>query len=253
MSLLDYFFHPKKTGYDIPKTLTYGIIFILAILLIFKILKRLKVKIDKKLALAISPYIVFGGAIRVLQDAGILNSYLFVTPGIYVFVFSIVFSLILLGLLLERKKGIPYFKPVFLIGIILAALPLAFLEIVNFYGIGLVILFYLPWVLIFYFLKTWSLENRLVTLVQMFDATVTFTALQFFGFGEQHILPTLLIKLFSPVSFVFAKLITVVLILILIDKFAEDKEFSRFLKLCIGILGGATGSRDFIALATLIA
>ena len=253
MSLLDYFLHPKKTGYDIPKTLTYGIIFILAILLIFKILKKLKIKIDKKLALAISPYIVFGGAIRVLQDAGILNSYLFVTPGIYVFVFSIVFSLILLGLLLERKKGIPYFKPVFLIGIILAALPLAFLEIVNFYGIGLVILFYLPWVLIFYFLKTWSLENRLVTLVQMFDATVTFTALQFFGFGEQHVLPTLLIKLFSPVSFVFVKLITVVLILILIDKLAEDKEFSRFLKLCIGILGGATGSRDFIALATLIA
>jgi len=253
MSLLDYLLHPKKTGYDIPKTLTYGIIFILAIILILKILKKLKVKIDKKLAIAISPYIVFGGAIRVLQDAGILNSYLFVTPGIYVFVFSIVFSLILLGLLLERKKGIPYFKPVFLIGIILAALPLAFLEIVNFHGIGLVTLFYLPWVLIFYFLKTWSLENRLVTLVQMFDATVTFTALQFFGFGEQHVLPTLLIKLFSPLSFVFAKLITVVLILILIDKFAEDKEFSRFLKLCIGILGGATGSRDFIALATLIA
>lgn len=253
MSLLDYFLHPKKTGYDVPKTLTYGIIFILAILLIFKILKKLKIKIDKKLALAISPYIVFGGAIRVLQDAGILNSYLFVTPGIYIFVFSIVFSAILFSIYLEKKKGIPYFKPVFLIGIILAALPLAFLEIINFYGIGLVILFYLPWVLIFYFLKTWSLENRLVTLIQMFDATVTFTALQFFGFGEQHILPTFLIKLFSPVSFVFAKLIIVVLILILIDKFTEDKEFGRFLKLCIGILGGATGSRDFIALATLIA
>ncbi|MEM5790876.1 MAG: DUF63 family protein [Candidatus Aenigmatarchaeota archaeon] len=253
MSILDYFLYPKKSGYDVPKTLTYGIVFILAIFIVFKILKKLKIKIDKRLALAISPYIVFGGTIRVLQDAKILNSYLFVTPGIYFFVFCIIFPLILIFKFFENKKGIPYHKPVFLIGIILASIPLPFLEIKNFYGILLFILFYAPWVLIFYFFKKWNLENKLVTLVQMFDASITFTSIQFFGFGEQHILPTFLINIFSPISFIFAKLLAVILVLILIDKFSDDKEFNNFLKLCIGILGGATGTRDLIALATLIA
>ncbi len=252
MSILDYFLYPKKTGYDLPKTLTYGIIFIIAIFLIFKVLRKLKIEIDKKLVLAISPYIVFGSAIRVLQDAKILNSYLFVTPGIYFFVFCIIFPLILIFKFLEKKTKISYYKPVFIIGIILASIPLPFLEIKNFYGIFLSILFYAPWVLIFYFFKKWNLENKLVTLIQMFDATVTFTSIQFFGFSEQHILPTFLINIFSPASFLFAKFFAVVLVLILIDKFSEDKEFNKFLKLCIGILGGATGTRDFIALTTLI-
>lgn len=253
MSILDYFLYPKKSGYDIPKTLTYGIIFILAIFLIFKVLKKLKIKIDKGLALAISPYIIFGGALRILQDAKILNSYLFVTPGIYFFVFCIIFPLILIFKFLENKLKIPYYKPVFLIGVILVSIPLSFFEIKNFYGIFLSILFYAPWILIFYFFKKWDLKNRLVALIQMFDATVTFTSIQFFGFSEQHILPTFLINIFSPFSFIFAKLLAIVLVLILIDKFSDDKEFNNFLKLCIGILGGATGTRDFIALATLIA
>lgn len=252
MSILDYFLYPKKSGYDFPKTLTYGIIFIIAIFLVFKVLKKLKIKIDEKLVLAISPYIVFGSTIRVLEDAKILSSYLFVTPGIYFFVFSILFPLILIFKFLEKKIKIQYYKPVFLIGVILASVPLSFLEIKNFYGILLSIFFYIPWLLIFYFLKKWSLENRLVTLIQMFDATITFTSIQFFGFGEQHIVPTILISIFSPVSFLFAKLFVVALILILIDKLSEEKEFNKFLKLCIGILGGATGTRDFIALATLI-
>lgn len=253
MSILDYFLYPKKTGYDVPKTLTYGIIFIIAIFLIFKILKKFKIKTDKKLVIAISPYIVFGSAIRVLQDVGILSSYLFVTPGIYFFVFCIIFPLILIFKFLEEKTKIPYYKPVFIIGITLASIPISFLEIKNFYGIFLFLLFYAPWLFIFYFLKKWDLENRLVTLIQMFDATVTFTAIQFFGFGEQHVLPTFLISMFSPASFIFVKLFAIVLVLVLIDKFSEDKDFNRFLKLCIGILGGATGSRDLIALATLIA
>ena len=252
MSFSDYFLHPKKTGYDIPKTLTYSIIFIIAIILIFKALKKLKIKVDKRLALSISPFVVFGGALRVLEDLGIVSSYFFVTPGIYLFVFLIVFSLILVGKFLENRKSIPYHKIVFLSGVILTSFILPFIPFKNFYGLFFLLIFYSPWPILFYFLKFWSLENRLVTLIQLFDATVTFTAIQFFGFGEQHVLPTFLIEIFSPISFIFFKLFTVVLVLILIDKFCEDEEFKSFLKLCIGILGGATGSRDFFDLISLV-
>ena len=90
-----------------------------------------------------------------------------------------------------------------------------------------------------------------MTLIQLFDGTATFVALNFFGYYEQHIIPTFIINLFGPISFIFIKLITVVAILVLIDRISPDKEFNNYLKLIIGILGGATGSRDFLALIAL--
>jgi uncharacterized membrane protein len=114
-----------------------------------------------------------------------------------------------------------------------------------------VLLFYLPWVLLFSVLKRWSLTNRITTLVQLFDATITSVAMTFFGYGEQHVVPTAFINLVgTPFSFVILKIVGVVLALVLIDKLSDDKEFNNYLKLCIGILGGATGTRDFTCLLT---
>jgi len=264
MSLFDieYWLAAKAAGYDATKTTVFAVIFIIAVYLIYKLLTKLKIKVDIKLAIAIAPYIIFGGTIRVLQDSGILNSYLFVTPGIYVFVFAILIATILSALFLERRKGIPYFKTVFIVGMILVSVFIVFLKPVNFYGSALVVLFYLPWIIVFYFFKKWNFVNRMVTLVQMFDATNTFVALQFFGvsvfsasfgFYEQHVLPTFIINMFGPISFIIVKLVAIVAVLLLIDRFSEDKRFSNYLKLIIAILGGATGTRDFIALLTLTA
>lgn len=86
----------------------------------------------------------------------------------------------------------------------------------------------------------------------MFDASTTFVALNFFGYSEQHIFPNFIISLFGPASFIFLKLIGVVAALILVDKFSKDKEFNNYLKLCIGILGGATGARDLFTLFSLV-
>jgi uncharacterized membrane protein len=258
---LDYFLNPTKEGYTIEKTLTYGILLVIGIYLIYEIiLKKLKIKPDKRLVVAIFPYIIFGAGIRVFRDAKILTSDLFVTPNIYGFVATIVIAIIFISLYLQKKKGIPYFKSVFWLGLFLSLITIPFLKIVNPYGIFLVLVFISPWLLLFCFFKRWGLENRMTTLVQLFDATVTFVALNyfskpmasgFFGFVEQHVVPKFIIGLFGPISFVFVKLIVVVTILILIDKLSDDKEFNTYLKICIGVLGAATGTRDFIALATL--
>jgi len=257
---LDYFLAPKKTGYDIPKTLTYAVILIIAIYLIFKLLKKLKVRVDRRLVIAVFPYVIFGSVLRVLEDVGRVSSYIFVTPGIYFFGFFIFLSVFLISLAIERKKGIPYFKIPFVIGFILLFFTLAFHRPTNLYSLFLVIACFLPWPIIFFFFKRWGLANRIVSSVQMFDATVTFVALNFFGpsalggigFLEQHIAPTFLINLFGPISFIIVKLIVVVSILFLIDKFSDDKEFARYLKLIIGILGLATGTRDLIAMLVLL-
>ena len=251
-NLFEYFFYPKATGYDVPKTIIYSAILVVAIYLIFLALKKLKVKIDQRLFVGIAPYIGFGATLRVLQDAGIVNSFLFVTPGIYFLVFSIFFVLLLICLFIEKKRGIYYFKILFLIGLLLFAFSLAFIRPINFEGVFLVIVFYLPWLAMIYLFKKWSSLNRAVLSVQVLDANITFISINFFGFGEQHVLPTFLMNLFGPISFVFVKLIAIITILVLIDRISKDKEFNNYLKLIIAILGASTATRDFIALSTFI-
>ena len=253
LSNLDYFLWPKKSGYTPINTLLYGLILIVAIYAIYKILKKLRVKIDARLAVAVAPFVVWGAALRVMQDAGIVAGYLFVTPGIYVFVFAVVLAVLLAAIFLERKKNIPYFKTLFLAGVLLVAFTLPNLNFVNYDGALLVLAFFLPWPIILFLLKKkWSAENKVVLAMHMFDASATAVSMQFFGYGEQHILPTYLINMLGPLSFIPIKLIAIVAVLLLIDKFSDDKEFNLYLKLCIGILGAATGARDFIGLLGLV-
>jgi len=253
-NLIDYFLAPKQTGYDVPKTLIYALVLVVAVYSIYETLKKLKIKIDQRLAIAIAPYIVFGGALRVLQDAAVIDSYFFMTPGIYVLVFGITFSALLISIALQKRLGIAYYKTTFIFGMLLLPFTLAQLSFSNFYGGGLVFLFFLPWVVAFKVpcISKWAAENKIVTLVHMFDATTTVVSLSFFGYYEQHILPTFFINIFGPFSFIPLKALAIVGILILIDKLSDDKDkdrdFKNYLKLVIGILGAATGSRDFISL-----
>jgi len=250
--IMEYFLTPEATGYTIPKTLTYAIVLVIAVYAVYEILRKLKIKIDKKLAIGIAPFVILGGAVRVLEDSGLLSSYWLVTPGIYALIFSIVFPLLLISVWLDRHKKIPYQKTLFAVGTILAIFTFSKINFVNTYGLSLVLIFFLPFVIFFFwFVKKWSMENKLVTLTQMFDATSTFVAVNYFNYAEQHVIPTALIDLFGPFSFIVIKLVTVVGILVLIDRYSDDKNFNNWIKLCIAILGGATGTRDFVRLISL--
>jgi uncharacterized membrane protein len=245
---VDYFL---KTGYDMPKTLAYSIVFVIAAYLIFRLLKKINIKIDKRLAVSVTPYVIFGGILRSLEDAGVVSSYWFVTPGIYFFVFSVVLAVLAISMVLQTKRKIPYFKVLFMAGILLVSAAVTQVKPVNPSGVFLVGLFLLPWILIFYSIK-WGLANRIASLIQMFDATTTFVALNFFNYREQHVLPNFFINFFGPASFIFLKLIGVIAVLVLIDRFSTDKELNRYLKLLIGILGTATGTRDLFSLISLV-
>jgi len=249
-NLIDYFFRPIETGYTWEKTLIYAIIAIVAIFLIFKLLKKLKIKINGDFFLAISPYILLGSSLRAMKDLGKLESYVFVTPGIYFLIFVVTIATLLIFKLFEKRFRIPYYKPTFLLGLFLSSIVIAHLPFFNSYGLFLVLIFYLPWPLFFLSIK-WNLPNKIVSSVQMFDATVTFIAVNFFGYSEQHVLPTLLINLFGPLSFLISKVVAVIIALLLIDKLLEEEEMRNYIKLWIGILAGATGLRDFLCLLSL--
>lgn len=244
-----YFVNPiiLNQGYNPINTTTYAVILVIAAYIIYKILIKLKVKIDKRLGLAVAPYVVLGSSGRLLVDSGMTNSFLLITPLIYVVIFAVTLAVLLISRFLEKKFRVPYYKIMVSVGIVLVLFPLSYLRVGNPYALAYVAVFFAPWPVILYFIK-WSQANKIVLSVQMFDATNTAVALQFFGYSEQHVVPRFFIGLLSPWAFIPLKLLVVAAALILIDRYSNDKEFNNYLKLVIAILGGATSLRDFLRL-----
>jgi len=252
MNFQEWFYHYFfETGYNSVNTITYAFILVLSAYILFKILKKLKVKIDERLAIAVTPFVILGSSVRVLEDSRIISGGIFITPGIYFLIFFVTFFILLVSLFLEKRFHISYYKLMFIVGIISVSPLLGILNYRNFLGVGYVLLYFIPWV-IFLKIIPWLKENKIVTGLHTFDGTVTFVSMNYFSYYEQHFLPRYIINFIgTPLSFVFLKFILIAAILIFIDKYSEDKEFNNYLKLIIGILGASTETRDFLRLFCL--
>ena len=93
-------------GYTILSELTYGIILIFALYAIYKLLKRLKITVDWRFALALMPYILFGPISRALEDTGYFDEpvvYWFISPLIYLQIAIYALFFLFLGYYLEKK------------------------------------------------------------------------------------------------------------------------------------------------------
>ncbi len=236
-------------GYNIVNTLTYALLVVGFAWLSFKIIERFKITVDRKFTTAIFSLVFFGTSIRLLEEAGVSHSPLLVTPMIWIEMFAFVLLAFLASKIIERRFKFPYHKTMTILGIVLSVIPMFVIltRIHNFTGMAISLGLIAPFGILFYFLK-WKTANKLVTMSHMLDATATFTAIQIFGFTEQHVVPRLLISYFSPLSFIVVKLAVVVSILLILDKNPEDKNFNNFLKLIIAIVGFAPGMRDFFLL-----
>src|SRR3990172_4021717 len=124
-----YFINPivLNQGYNPINTTVYALMLVIAAYLVYRALSKMKVKIDRRLGIAIAPFIVFGSSSRVVVDAGIFFSFIFTTPLIYFVVFAAAFTTLVTSLYLEEKKKIPYHKTMFVVGIFLAIIPLSIL------------------------------------------------------------------------------------------------------------------------------
>jgi uncharacterized membrane protein len=248
---LDYFLNPTRfEGYDLPRSLTYIAVFLFCAYIILKLFKKNKLNLSKELILAVIPYIFLGSLLRVLRDLYILDYIFLTTPYIYLFV-SFIFSLITsFSFLLDKKLGVPFPKVAFIIGVILIGIFSSWIKVTNYYAIFLVFFPFSVIAVIVWLIK-WSYENKLVVLSQIFDGIVTSIAVTFFGYSEQHFIPRLMMFSLHPIVFPIVKLLIVALFLIIIDKSESDRETKKFVKLIIGGLGLATGTRDFLCLLSL--
>jgi len=94
-----------QEGYTIISEITYGIILVIALYVIYKLLKKLNILIDWKFCLALMPYILFGPVTRVLEDADYFNIpsvYWFISPLIYLQIAVYALFFVIMGYYFEK-------------------------------------------------------------------------------------------------------------------------------------------------------
>lgn len=251
------FLQPMCYYYTLEATLIYGLLLVAAVFSTYKILQKMKIKIDKNFAIALLPFILFGGSARALRDHDFFQGYLFCSPLIYFIIFAITFASLIAAIIIQKKIKkikIEYYKTLFAIGFALLLYNITMISIKNWFGFSVIIGLTIFWASLFFglhkfFPKLLSLTNSGILSAHLLDASSTFTALTFFGYYEQHVLPTFLIGLAGPWVMFPLKIFVVLPVLLLIDKYGEDKQFKNFLKIIILILGLALGTRDFLTVS----
>lgn len=258
--IMDNFFylHP---GYTTFNTIIFGLVLGLIILGIIKIFDVLD-KDPLDLIYPLIPIIVFGSTSRALVDNGIYpRIHLLATPGIYIFIGLMTIVLLLASIIVEKHSDVKYQNVIAIAG---SAMCVPNLVLIIFHGINLKVtlleLFLFVVISAIFILLKNKMEllrtrgNLEVLLAHVFDATSTFVAMDFFGYYEQHVLPTLLIN-FTHTAFVMypLKIGVIILILYIIDSQVNDKLANNMLKLSIFILGLAPGIRNFTTLILSLA
>ena len=256
------------TGYNPVNTVTYAILFALAVYAGYKasegkigLWKRYVIPVDWRFIVASVPFIVFGAALRVVNDA-FIHSVLLMSPLLWVWV-GLFYALTVplcyeLGSLLKVRWELIWG----VVGAVAAIFPLTTLAfyirniegalmILGLSGLWLAGLLAAKRVTMSKFL---SGENITVIGVHMFDASATFIAVAYFGYIEQHFAPRFLISTFGPWILFPFKFAVITLCLWLIDQTVPEKKekLGRILKLALLILGAATGTRDTLRVALLV-
>src|SRR3989344_3323461 len=287
-----YFIDPIifNTGYNPVNSTAYGIILIAAFILTYKLLQKMKIKIDKNFFFSIIPFIFLGAILRSLEDLweargiiseglmknfiivdanGVTRNLLLVTPIMYftiffIALFSLIFSIAVEKISKRNKKNIPYYYAWGFIGIVLSLYFFFQLSFADYLAMGMILGIFSLWVILFLGLREYgrrknkklfeflSLENTMIILAHMLDASSTFVALSYYGYFEQHFLPRFFIDILGPAAFFALKLQVILLALYYVDKEMENDGKRTFLKIVILILGLAPGLRDMLRLGMLV-
>ena len=242
-----------KQGYNPVNTITFAIILIIAVYLIFRYLNRLGIPFDLRFSVSNLTFVVLGSSVRVIEDAAFLKppvSYFFMTPFIYIIIFLITFPSLLITFKLKDKD---YWRYHAALGGFLSLAILIFLfsslKIVNWWVLPLSLLGASAFTLLFRIIasrvgKMNNPTSTLVMLAQMTDGFATFLGIQYLGYWELHVLPRFLINTFGPWIMVPAKFLLFLAIIYLLDTSEEGDDVKEFIKFVLIVLGFAPGIRD---------
>ena len=128
-------------GYTLVSEVGYVLVLLLALVGVYLLLRRLAIGDSRSLFYALFPFMLFGGALRTIEDAGIAAlaagsepliafpvSALIISPFIYVTVFAITLGAVGVGVALENRGVVDAYEyPVAAIGALLVASSVGYL------------------------------------------------------------------------------------------------------------------------------
>jgi uncharacterized membrane protein len=260
--LYKYYVEPVvfDTGYNPINTVTWAIILGLMLYVILRFFRWIGLEISEKLVLYTIPYILAGASLRVVEDANIVSKpfeYLLITPLIY----FLVFSFTLTSLLATKKIGGENFFPYALTGLIWLGLNLAILISEGFkYPIIIPVVFLMGSIVTAcIYLAAFRLQrldflylrlNFIIIYVNMLDASSTYIGVDWFGYHEMHVVPTLIINFVGTAAVMFPlKILVILSVLSLIDQSLKEKNLRNLAKLALITLGLAPAFRNTLRLA----
>jgi uncharacterized membrane protein len=250
-----FYLHP---GYTPLNTVVFGIVLGIAVLIILRMFRWLK-KDPGELLVPLLPFIFLGSGARALVDNGIYPlTHLLVTPGIYILVGLTTIATLIAAVKLEETRGWDYRKLIFATGSVLAAPnlisirhidPVPFLSVLGVFSVFSAAVYALS--LRWEFLR--GRMNLPVIYAHLFDASSTYVAVDWYGYIEQHVLPSALTGLTGTAMVMFPlKMAVILTALYAIDRYVESDMDSEALKLVIFILGLAPGLRNFLSLSMAV-
>lgn len=246
----------ESVYYNPYNTVAYALLFgLLVLYVIYPLVKKMNIEIDRRFVLGFSPFIVFGGALRTLKDVDAINTILLETPFIYLILFGMGAVLLYLSRKLEERTDIPYHRTLAGSGALLALATLPFfglnepLALILFTGTTIL------WTTAGYlFLKyrkpeLLSWDFTIPVAAHFLDATSTFTALEF-GAEEKHVLGRIFIEILgSSGMFILKTLVIIPVVLYIIRNFeGEEKTFYIFI---ITLLGLGIATRNILQTVAL--
>jgi Predicted membrane protein len=265
-----YYLDPIRTdsGYNPVNTFTWAVILGICIFGVFKLLKKLEVKMTPRFIVSVLPFVLAGSSLRVIEDspADLVHppfSYLLITPNIYFLVFVITVGCLWVSIRLQKAGLVKDFHSAFasfglvwfFINLIIL---LHFQHVVTAYiplfvigaGTGLTFAFYL---IARYFKSSIFTDplNLSILLIHLMDASSTYIGVDKFGYFSKHVVPSYLINLTGTALIMYPlKLIIFIGVIYILDTQFEEDELSLNLKMLIKmvilILGLSTAARDTI-------
>jgi uncharacterized membrane protein len=256
-------------GYNIVNTLTYGIVLgYLVFKALIPALKPFLGDFDRRFALMLVPFIIYGASLRELvdQDLGVYAgntqypaNYMLVAPGIFFTMFALTFACIVAGKLAAKAAGGDWRTASMALGWMLCAYNM-FLIVANVTRWENLVYVMAPFTLITgmaYMLKDHDKftylgfeGNFLLLAAHLFDASTTFIGIDVMGYVEKHVVPIFFIDLIGTAAVMYPLKLIVLLpaIYVIDDEMKDDKFGRRFVKFVIFVLGMGPGIRNMTML-----
>ncbi len=258
----------NDASYNPVDTVTYAILLGISLFCVYRLLVKLKIEIDTRFIIAVTPYILAGSSLRVLEDSRFFLppvQYLFVTPVIYFVVFAVTISFLLLALALERSGKIKDYHGFFCAaGIAWTLANIAILlyigEVKHIdYAIAILTLGILSTGTVYFVSRMFNfalLTDRLnisILFAHLLDASSTYVGMDWLGYYEKHVVPTFFIDMAGnftdhPALVMYPlKLLVFVPVFYLLDSQLDDEKDKKLLplmKLVILVLGLSPAVRN---------